>query len=235
MSSTEVAAPVAAPLPDLVRPQAAANQLDINDVTLPRIYRGESQSNAVKEGDVPQGVIYVAQGADDPNPQVIAEPAAKGEAVGPSIRAHFIGVKKGLALREDNELRTWAWGDPSAPVDAKVTYDFTLCLPQLEDEDDREIPVKLIMDKSSTGTAKRINFALLKLDDPARWPEKAFDLALKRREKTEGGSKQVWYVWVATEVEAEEADVEVAEKVAAMLGGAAGDVTPPPPPAQPDI
>jgi hypothetical protein len=228
--STEVTQATPAPLPDLVRPQAAANRLSLEDITLPRLYRGESQANAVKLGDAPLGCIYVAQGADDPNPIVVADPAKKGEPVGPPIRAHFLGVKKGLSLRENNELRTWQFGDPSAPADARITYDFTLALPEV----DPDVPVKVLMASTSTGTARRINFDLLKLDDPSRWPELAFDLALKRREKTEGGSTQVWYAWIATHVEADPKHVEVARKLAELIGGG-GDQTPPPPPAQPEI
>lgn len=227
--STEVATQDAG-LPDLVRPaQAAANTLDANDVTLPRLYRGESQSNAFKDGNVELGSIYIAQGSEDPEPITVAT-TKKGEESSSTIRAHFLAVKKGLSVRENNELRTWQWGDPSAPAEARTTYDFTLVLPEI----DEDIPVKVLMSSTSTQTAKRINFLLLKLDDPTRWPELAFELSIKRREKTDGGSKQVWYVWQAKTVEADENHVAIARKVADMMG-ISGDTTPPAPAPKPEI
>jgi hypothetical protein len=229
--STEVTQATPSPLPDLVRPQAAANRLSIEDVTLPRLYRGEKSSNAVENGDAPLGCVYIAQGSDDPNPIVVADPAPKGQEVGPTIRAHVLGVKKGLSLRENNELRTWPFGDPSAPAAARITYDFTLVLPEV----DQDVPVKVLMASTSTGTAKRINFDLLKLDDPSRWPELAFDLALKKRSRTEGGKTDTWFVWIANVVEADEGHVAIARKIATLIDGVAGDQTPAPPPAQPEI
>jgi hypothetical protein len=213
-----------APLPDLVRPQRGG-ALSGAHITLPRLYKGEKSSDAFGEGLVPLGSIYVGQGADDPDPEVITEEAATKETPSSTVRAHVLAVKLGLSLKEGNNLRTWAYFDKSAPADARETFDYTVLLPEV----DPDIPVKVLISSTSTQTAKRMNFVLLGLEDETRWPEVAFDISVKYRERTEGGSKQTWYVWQARQVQDEDVNPEHVKlaKAAAQRFDAIGDVTPP--------
>jgi hypothetical protein len=221
----ETTAPSA--LPDLVRPSTVGGALGADHVTLPRLYRGEKQSNAFGDGLVPLGSIYIAQGANDPEPEVIAE-TKKGESTSEVVRAHFINVKLGLSRRVPGQpLQTWGFFDPAAHPDARVTYDYTLLLPDV----DPSTPVKVLMGSTSTQTAKRINFQLLSLEDESRWPELGFDLSIKSRVKEDAGEKHQWYVWqaIGPVEEPNEAHVKAAQKVATMIG-AVGDITPAAPP-----
>lgn len=238
--STELAKTEGA-VPDLVRPVRGGG-LDSRHVTLPRLYKGETQSNAFKAGLIQAGCIYIGQGADDPDPVVVATKPFTDESEGETVRAHILQVKLGLSRKQQGRpLETWEYNDPTAPLDARETFDFTLALPEVEDGAD--IPVKVLMSSTSTQTAKRINFPLLRLNDEERWPELAWDLSIKKRTKTEGGQTNTWFVWQARQVAKEdvpEEHVKLAKGLANMLGGA-GDVTPPAPqaappaPAQPEI
>jgi hypothetical protein len=224
--STELATQDSA-VPDLVRP-ARGGGLDSRHVTLPRLYKGETQSNAFKAGLIKAGCIYIGQGADDPDPIVVAEKPFTDEKDGDTIRVHILQVKLGLSRKQQGRpLETWEYNDPTAPLDARETFDFTLALPEI----DPDIPVKVLMSSTSTQTAKRINFPLLRLGDESRWPELAFDFSIKKRTKTEGGQTNTWFVWQSRQVGAadvKDEHVEIAKALAEMLGGA-GDVTPPAP------
>jgi hypothetical protein len=95
--STELATQDSA-VPDLVRP-ARGGGLDSRHVTLPRLYKGETQSNAFKAGLIKAGCIYIGQGADDPDPIVVAEKPFTDEKDGDTIRVHILQVKLGLSKR----------------------------------------------------------------------------------------------------------------------------------------
>lgn len=204
--NNEVAVVETAQLPALA--PTPANSITAADIALPKLYRGETQSNAFKDDLVPKGCIFIASGADDPEPQVVAEP---GDDKG--ILMHVLDLKKGWSHSVQGEdLQTWAFEDPDRHPDAWVTYQYVVALPEIDDE----IPVKLLMTKTSTQTAKRINFLLLKQNGRPPY-ELAFRLSLNERKAEKGGQKFQWYTWQAKTVEADPANVAIAAKVAELV------------------
>jgi hypothetical protein len=223
--STEVAVQDGG-VPELVSPVSQGRGgLSAKHVTLPRLYKGETSGNAFKAGLVKQGTIYVAQGNDDPDPEVIASKPFTDDSEGDTVRMHVLAVKLGLSRKQPNRpLETWEYNDPSAPLDARETFDYTVVLPDV----DPEIPVRVLMSSTSTKTAKRMNFTLLRLDDEERWPEVSYDLSIKKTTRTEAGKTDVWFVWQAR-VAAEGSSAEVIQtcKDVAQQFGCVGDITPP--------
>lgn len=210
-TSTDVAVPETANLPALASTPALG--LSASDISLPKLYRGESQSNAFKDKLVPLGSIFIASGGDDPEPQVVWE-----EGTEEGILFHVLAVQKGKSISVDGDLQTFAFDDPSAPDDAWTTFTYVVALPEIDDE----IPVKLLMTKTSTPTAKRINFLLLKNEGNPSY-NLAFRLSLTERKAEKGGQKFQWYVWNASTVEADPKNVAIAAKVAQLVAAPASN------------
>jgi hypothetical protein len=208
--SKEVAVQESA-LPALA-PTPAVAGLTGADVALPKLYKGETQSNAFKDDLVPKGCIYVASGGDDPEPQVIWE---QGKADG--VLVHVLDLVKGKSLQDANdELQTWRFDDPEAPAEARTTYTYIVALPEV----DEDIPVKLLMTKTSTGTAKRINFELLK----AQGQPLAYRITAVEKKAEKGGQKFQWYIWQEQKVEATPENIAIAERVAQLVTSAPADI-----------
>jgi hypothetical protein len=211
--STDVATQASA-LPELAATPAALGNIDGSDIALPRLYKGEYQSGHVQEELVKAGSIFLAAGKDDTHPVTIVKDGTKEGEKG--VLIHVLNVFKNLSLQdENNELQRWDFGDPSAPADAKVGFNYVVCLPEIEDGD--SVPVKLLLNKTSKSTGDRINFHLLKHSGPPH--ELAFRLTLKKRERESSGQKQRWFVWVEDLVEATPENVETAAKLAVMVAG----------------
>lgn len=202
-------------VPDLAPTPAATGNLDSGDISLPRLYKGEFQSGLVQEGVVPKGAIFVAAGADDPDPQIIAENP------GDKVLVHILAAYKGKSANIDDAgnvvksggtFTTWSFEDPSAPDEANVDFHYVVILPDV----DPDIPVKLTMSKTSVPAGRKINFLLLKNPDlPTH--RLAFELNTKQREKKDGGQTYRWFVWEARLVESDQANIEAAGKLAGLV------------------
>ncbi len=217
--STAVATADVPQLPALVNPNAEAlGNIDSGDIALPRLYRGDYNSTAVKDDVVPKGCIYVASGPDDPDPQVIA--AAEGE----KVLAHVLKAWKGKSANLDDagnvvknggRFTTWAFNDPDAPEGANTDFHYIVMLPDV----DPDVPVKFTLAKTSVPAARKINFLLLKNAEVPVY-SLAFELNTKKREKSSDGENFRWFIWEARAVEAVAANVEAAAKLSEMIASA---------------
>jgi hypothetical protein len=221
MSKTEVAVTEPAALPALVNPQALGN-LDSGDISLPRLYKGEYQSGLVQDDVVKKGSIYVAAGADDPDPQVVADK------VGDKVLVHVLSAWKGKSANIDDvgnvvksggTFTTWQFEDPAAPREANTDFHYIVILPDV----DPDVPVKLTMSKTSVPAGRKINFLLLK--NPELPPYRlAFELNTKHREGGDAGQKYKWFVWEARNVEAKPENIEAAAKLSALVNQPRNDI-----------
>lgn len=194
-------------------PTPALDAIGSDDIALPKLYKGEYQSQLVQDDVVPKGSIFVASGPDDPDPQVVWEMPAKGKEAAEGVLVHVLDLKKGKSISVDGDLQTFAFDDPAAPDDAWATYQYVVVLPEV----DEEIPVKLLLTKTSAPTAKRINFLLKKNESRGPAYATAFRLTTVPREKSANGQTYKWFVWQARQVEADPKHVAIAETVSAMV------------------
>lgn len=214
-TSTDVAVQEAAALPELYDPAQALGNIDSGDISLPRLYKGEYQAALVQDDVVPKGSIYVAAGADDPDPQVIAAKA------GEKVLVHILKAWKGKSANLDDNgnvvksggtFTTFAFNDPNAPAEASTDFHYIVILPDV----DPDVPVKLTLSKTSVPAAKKINFLLLKnVGQPPH--TLAFELNTKHREKSSDGQKYKWFVWEARQVDPVPANVEAAAKLSELV------------------
>lgn len=205
-------------LPALADTPSAA-PLDSTDVAFPRLYKGEFMSGAVQEGTVPAGSIFTASGKDDPEPEVLIEKADK-LGVGEGVLVHVLQTTKNKSLQiQGGEFQTWAFNDPNAHPDAKTGYQYVVCLP----EDQPGIPVKVTMAKTSSGTAKRINFRLMQHAGPQH--ELAFRLRLVAKSSEKDGQKFRWFQWVEGFCDADKKNVKEAESLARLVASMKPDDT----------
>lgn len=207
--STDVATTTPAGLPALP-PTSALDGIDAGDVTLPRIKLGQPQADLVINDSVPKGCIFKIDGREDEYPEVLL---AAGDEAG--LLVHVLGIRKGLSISIDNELTTWAFGDPDAHPDARVTYDYALYLP----EHDTQVPYKMLMTSTATSTAKAMNTVLKR--NEARGPAyaNAFRITTKLRQAEKNGQKFSWFVPIAKTVDADQAHVAEAGQLAGMIAG----------------
>jgi hypothetical protein len=217
MTPTKDVAVVEPALPALANTPSAA-PLDSSDVAFPRLYKGEFMSSAVQENLVPSGCIFTASGKDDPEPEVLLEKATADDAKG--VLVHVLSASKNKSLQiQGGEFQTWAFNDPNAHPDAKTGYQYTLALP----EDQPGIPVRVTMAKTSSGTAKRINFRLMQHAGPPH--ELAFRLTLVAKSSEKDGQKFRWFQWVERFEDADPKNVADADKLARLVASIKPDDT----------
>ena len=212
MSKTEVAVKEAA-LPALADTPSAA-PLDYSDVSKARLYRGEFQSPFVQTNLVPSGCIYTATDKDDPEPEVLIKDAVKAEK---GVLVHILQAWKNKSYQypkdQGGEFKTWAFNDSTAHPDARVGYQYLVCLPEV---DGGTMPVKLTLAKTSRKCGERINFRLLShTTGPPH--ELAFRLTLKAASREDGGQTQRWFVWQEKFEDADPANVATADALARLL------------------
>lgn len=155
MSSSAVERREAPAVPALV--PTPATTLTAEDMIAPRLYVGNKMSTAVGEGLARFGDLFVANGADDPEPNVVWKFGSNE----PGVIAHVLHVWKGKSWDrgvKGGPLDRFAYADPNAPKDAWVTYNFTLYLPEV----DPDVPVKLLLCKSGKPTAVRMTTKLIR-------------------------------------------------------------------------
>lgn len=139
-------------LPAAYTPQVA-NEISAEDIALPRIKVAHSSSQLAQDGLVRMGQIFAAFGRDDNDPTVLYDPKDK-DAKG--VLFHVLDLRKGWSLNTDDGFQTWADNDPSRPDESWRTYDYVLCLPEV----DAELPYKFLFTKSAKGQAQKINLQL---------------------------------------------------------------------------
>lgn len=215
--ATEVAVREEAQVPALVQPHVPL-EIDSSDVALPRLYIGQYMSDAVQEGTVAAGDIYVAAGKDDPDPEVLAK-APKGDkgvdpADGPVI--YVLGMYKGKSVQENGELVLFDFNDPNAPAEAWTTYNYLITIP----DHDEDVPYKWLVTRSSTPAAKQINTVLKKNERNGPPWLNAFKLGSVFKSNTKGK----FYVARVLPAEATDEGKAVAEKLSQMVAGTTTDV-----------
>lgn len=173
-TAVEKAAP--AQVPDLVRTPAL--EITAEDVALPRIYLGQYMTEAVKHKLVDFGDVFTASGPDDPDPQVLWKLNSKDE----GVLFHVLALKKGKSFSDGGELQLYDYDDPSAPAEAWITYNYTVALPEV----DEEVPYKLLLTRTGRNTAKQINTVLKKNEGRGPAWATGFRLTAVQRENAKG-------------------------------------------------
>lgn len=201
MSDSELAVSQSS-VPDLVR--TPAFEISAEDVALPRLKLGQYMSNFVQENQVPAGALFTHVGQDDPDPQVLYE---AGDDEG--LRFHVLDMRRGKSVSADGELVTYDYNDPDAPADAWVTYDYTVVLPDHGDD----FPVKWLLTRTGRPAAQQINLVLAKAASAGPHWNVAFEVTTVQRSNDKGK----YFVPRVKHVEAKEEDIELANKLAAMI------------------
>lgn len=181
--------------------------LGSDDIQTPRLYIGSGMSAAVAEGLVVTGDLYSATSKEDPAPEVLFSPKEAGE----GVLIHVLGMTKSLSKSEGGEFERWALGDPDAPSDADLNYNYTLCLPEV----DAVMPYRMSFKRTAMAAARLMNTALLRQEGILPAYALAFRLTTKQR-KTD---KFTWYIPVIKAVEADSAHVDAAGKLASLIAG----------------
>lgn len=191
-------------VPDLVRTPAL--EIDHEDVALPRIKIGQFMTGQVQEGLVKAGDIFASTSEDD------ADVLRKQDAKDDGLLFHVLTMRKGKSATIDGELETYDFHDPAAPADAWTTYNYFVCLPEVDDE----VPYKWLLTRTGRPAAQTINTVLKKntVRGPA-WAN-AFRVTTAQRENQKGK----FYVARVRSVEADPKHTEAAEALAVMMQSA---------------
>lgn len=224
--------PVEAPQLPALRPTASSDfDVDSSDIQLPRIKGASPTSGAVADLGLPLYCIFSQHGRDDDEPtQLVDPPTAKNEKDDNyGLKVYVLRMYKNLAANVDpydwqrplpqdegGELRTWAFGDTSAPQFAKTQYNYVLYVPESPESD---MPHNLLLAKSGTPTARLINTYLIrKLQEGVPIHATAWRLTpFHASRTTESGQKQNWCVIKARVVEADATEVAAAQALVEMM------------------
>lgn len=197
------AVPALAPTP--------AFDIGTEDVALPRVYLGQYMSDHVKEDRVPKGSVFTATGPEDDDPQVLWT----GENDAP-VRVHVLSLERGKSASIDGELEMYAYDDPDAPAEAWTTYNYVVCLPEV----DESLPFKWLLTRTGQQAAKNINLIIMKNEKTKPPYANAFDLTAKKRSNAKGE----FFVPRVKPAEADDAHVKIAAEMATMLSGQSAEV-----------
>lgn len=191
-SSSTAVAPVEAPAVPALAPTPASQQITAEDIVVPRLYVGNYMSKLVKRKVVNYGDIYLAAGAEDPDAQVLWEAGSDK----PGVLVHVLGMVKRRSYSPSKGAPpiSWHFEDPTAHPDAWTTYNYTLFLPEV----DPDMPAKLLLTKTSRGTAQRINTVLARSASAPLYSS-AFRLTSAERSKDDNE----WTIFEARQVPAE--------------------------------
>lgn len=228
---TDLAQSIENLLPDLVQTKVQDFDVDSRDILAPRIKAASPASEAVSAGLVPLYSLFAQKGADDEDPQVLVEVSKTGKVdlekdPDYGLKVYVLKMYKNLSAsvnpadwsqeqRQDGELRTWRFGDPSAPQFAKVQYNYVLYVPE---SDDSDMPHNLLLKSTSVGTARQINSVLFqRLNEGRPLVTTAFRLHPEKKERDRGGQVQRWAVIRAREVEASIEEIKAAAVLAAQV------------------
>jgi len=181
-----------------------ATTITAADIVVPRLYVGNALSAAVKQSKltgVSYGDVYLAENADDPDPQVLWSLGSDE----PGVLFHVLALRKGLSYSAggDDDLQTWEFGSPDAHPDAWTTYQYHVILPEI----DVDMPAKLLLTKSGKPTAQKINTVLARQSGVAPMYSCAFRLTSAERKK----GRNEWAIFQASSVTADKKHVAAAE------------------------
>lgn len=197
--------------------QTPALEISAEDVALPRMKIGQYSSDFVQNELVPAGSLFTAYGEDDPDPSVLWErPSKEGGKEKKGVIVHVLGLRKGKSVSEGGELVTFDFNDPDAPPEAWVTYNYFVCLPEVDDE----VPFKWLLTRTGAPSAKNINMVLKR--NAAKGPAwvNAFEVKTSPRKNDKGN----FFVPRVSPVEAKAANVEIAEALAVMISGQSAEI-----------
>lgn len=174
--SKAVAATEPAPVPDLrYEPQF---EITSEDIALPRVYIGQYSGEAVKERRVEAGSIYAADGPEDPMPTILAAPGDK-----PGVLFYVLHMRKGKSYSAPGEpLQLWDFNDETAHKDAWVTYNYTVFVPDY----DNDVPCKLLLTKTGRPSALSMNRIIKKNEGVMACWQHGFRLTAKERPHPSG-------------------------------------------------
>lgn len=215
MAGTTLERP-AASVPALVNTPAL--EIEASDIALPALKIGHFSSTPCQDGRVTPGALFTSLGDDDPEPAELWVPPKGGEAKEKSpLLFHVLGMRKGLSYSEQGgDLEMWQFGDPNAHPDSWTTYNYFVCLPEV----DQEVPYKFLLTKTKAAAAKQINYALMKSAASGPPWNVAFTVKTAGRENSKGK----YFVPLISVVEASKSNVEIAERLAIMVSGKSADV-----------
>lgn len=199
-------------VPAMVQP---ALEIEASDIQLPRLYIGQYSSKAVKNKHVPvnAGDIFLAQGAEDPEPIVLYEEGAD-PTTGPII--YVLGMHRGKSYSEEGgELELYAYDDPAAPEKAWITYNYTLAIPAW----DEDVPVKWLCTKTARPSAQKMNTTLMKNADRGPSWTNAFRISTAGRSNPKGD----YFVPMVTNVECDMEQADIAGTLAILVAGQRSD------------
>jgi hypothetical protein len=181
--------------------------LDIGaeDVALPRVKVGQFMSAQVQDQSVKAGQIFTSSGEDDA--EVIYDPEKKGAK---GVLLHVISLTRGKSVSDGGELFTFAYDDPEAPANAWVTYNYVVCLPEI----DTDLPFKWLFTRTAAPAAKQMNTVLKR---NAALPPYA--LAFRVETKPKENAKGKYFVPRVTPAEAVAENVAATERLAQMIAG----------------
>lgn len=185
--------------------QPAPLDIGSDDIALPRVKVGQKMTKA---DGVTIGQIFASTGEDDA--EILYDP--KKSKVG--VLIHILGLTRGKSISDGGELVSWAYNDPDAPSDAWTTYNYLLCLPEV----DTDLPYKWLFTRTGAPSAKQMN-TVLKRNATVPPYTLAFRVETKQKENPKG----VFAVPRVTQVEADPAHVVSAERLAQMIAGSSPD------------
>ena len=215
MSSTEVAAPTNGAVPALA--DTPATTIGFEDVGTSTLYIAQRTSTAVDNRLANYGDLFVAQGADDSEVEVLWQTGSTDQGV-LFIPLHMY---KTHTFSDGNNLRSWAWGNGEPPQEALDmveadegrhplfrTYNYVVLLPDY----DTEVPVYLRLNsKSQRPAANKVNLTVSRSGKP--WHASAFRITTAKKES--GANK--WAVPVVVEAKATKAQFEQAERLLQLI------------------
>lgn len=200
-------------VPDLVRTPAL--EITAEDIELPRLYLGQFMSQAVQDGAVKAGDVYVASGADDPSPEVLF----RGGSNDPGALVHVLALRKGKSSQVDGDLVLYDFDDPEAPEDAWVTYNYVVAAPEY----DTEVPVKWLLTRTGRPTAQRINTVIKRNEATTPAWGHAFRVKTVERKNEKGR----FFVPAISVVDPDPSFVDIAETLAVRMSGVAAEAVTP--------
>ncbi len=208
MSHSTVITPVeSADVPELVPTPATTPSAE--DIIPPSLYVAQRTTGAVDAKLVNYGDLFLAYGADDPDPTVLWESGSSDE----GVLFHPLHMYKTWTFSDGENLTSWPYGDTGQPPDDAPegtyrTYNFVLLVPDY----DVEMPVYLRLNsKSQVRAATKIITDVMR--GGTNWPNYAFRVTTIKKEK--GANK--WAVPVVVRAPADPAQVEAANRLRGLI------------------
>lgn len=204
-TKSEVAVPEPASVPALA--PTPGSTLTYDDIALPTLYVAQRTSTAVENNLVNYGDLFVAQGADDAEAEVLWAHGS-GDA---GLVIYPLHMAKRWTWTDGSELSSWPFGDGQVPAEAAelarstgkpyfLTYGYVVLIPSY----DMEMPVNFRVNSKSGRAAHNKITAVYIREGAQVVPGPAFRVTTDKKER--GGNKWAVPVVVSTEGEPEQLD-----------------------------